>query len=449
MKQASAKKLHIISLFFIIGLIAIAIVGIGGFYSARKILKEYSFNSFTAIRESKKQQIETYFSQIRNQCQTFAADLMIVNAMHDFKKGYNTIQQELNYSESQLEAITTNLKEYYKNEYLARLNVNLEKRQTLQDYFGTMPEVTKLLQYLYISHNPNPVGQKDNLNNAGDGSYYSTVHAKYHPIIRNHLKKFKYYDIFLVDIEMGAIVYSCYKEVDFSTSLLTGPFKSSNIASLFSDIRESDVIDFTKLVDFKFYDPSYAKPASFIGTPIYDGDKKIGVLIFQIPVDQIDNITMNNEKWQETGFGKTGEAFLIGSDYLMRTDSRMLIENPDNYFDMLRSIGTPKNIIDKIKLLKSTILVQEVNSTASREVIRGNTNAIITENYLKELTLCAFTPVDLVDLKWGLLVEMDYKEVKEPVNTIAIWYLFLSLGAILIVLCIGFIVSRYITYKKL
>ena len=41
------------------------------------------------------------------------------------------------------------------------------------------------------------------------------------------------------------------------------------------------------LMDYDLYTPSYDAPAGFIASPIYEGDKKIGVLIFQMPLDRI------------------------------------------------------------------------------------------------------------------------------------------------------------------
>ena len=80
------------------------------------------------------------------------------------------------------------------------------------------------LQHLYISGNDHPTGKKSLLDDARDGSDYSKVHALYHPILRNFLEKFGYYDIFLLDATTGDMLYSVFKEVDFATSLLNGKY---------------------------------------------------------------------------------------------------------------------------------------------------------------------------------------------------------------------------------
>ena len=74
-------------------------------------------------------------------------------------------------------------------------------RQALRD-FSTAWHVmengqTEKLQNLYITSNPNPLGEKNKLNDAGDGSFYSMVHAKYHPWFNKFLTLRDYYDIFL------------------------------------------------------------------------------------------------------------------------------------------------------------------------------------------------------------------------------------------------------------
>ena len=78
------------------------------------------------------------------------------------------------------------------------------------------------LQYHYIAANPNPIGKKDLLNAAQDSSQYSRIHARYHPIFRNIIKRFGYYDMFLISPQ-GTIFYTVYKETDFTTNLTTGP----------------------------------------------------------------------------------------------------------------------------------------------------------------------------------------------------------------------------------
>ena len=147
---------------------------------------------------------------------------------------------------------------------------------------------------------------------------------------------------------------------DYATNLLAGPYKDTNFARAFREARNAPENEFVKLIDFEFYDPSYAAPASFIASPIFDGDKKIGVLVFQIPISGINRVMTGNYNWKNDGLGESGETYIAGSDYKMRNDSRFLIEEPDRYFELIEQIGTDKGVINQIKLHSTSIMFQEI-----------------------------------------------------------------------------------------
>ena len=91
------------------------------------------------------------------------------------------------------------------------------------------------------------------------------------------------------------IVYSVFKEADYATSLLTGPYANSNLGKAFQIARTAKAQSFTYLIDFSPYAPSYNAPASFIVSPIFEQDKLLGVAAFQMSVDQINNIMTNSQ----------------------------------------------------------------------------------------------------------------------------------------------------------
>ena len=176
------------------------------------------------------------------------------------------------------------------------------------------------------------------------------IHRRFHQFFRSTLKAQNFYDMFLIDGDSGDIVYSVFKETDFGTNLLKGPYAHSSLGRLFRKIRANHSPGFVFLEDFKQYPPSYNAPASFIGTPIYTkGGLFIGVLAAQISIDDINDFMTNKQQWKESGLGKTGEMYLIGDDKLMRSNSRFLTEDKENYLKVLAATHTPKNIIDKVQ----------------------------------------------------------------------------------------------------
>ena len=91
------------------------------------------------------------------------------------------------------------------------------------------------------------------------------------------------------------------------------------------------------MVDFDEYYPSYQSAASFLSAPIIDGDEPVGVLVFQIPIDQINTTMTNSGSWSSVGLGRSGETYMVSNDYSMRNDSRLLIEDRIAFLEICRS----------------------------------------------------------------------------------------------------------------
>lgn len=113
-------------------------------------------------------------------------------------------------------------------------------------------------------------------------------------------------------------MYSVFKEADYATSLLTGPYANSNLGKAFQIARTAKAPSFTYLIDFSPYAPSYNAPASFIVSPIFEQDKLLGVAAFQMPVDQINNIMTTHQNWRNMGLGESGETYMLGSELTLK-----------------------------------------------------------------------------------------------------------------------------------
>ena len=275
-------------------LLSIALVSSISIIIAQRELEKQAFNKLIATREIKAAEIENHFSQIRHQIETFSEKQMVISAMKDFATASKAIFEERNLTPEAEAALQTRVAEYYQGNFLPKLADNSKTTPHFTDYFPN-EESTQIIQDLYIENNPNQLGSKHKLARASDNSRYSDHHARYYPVLRNFLEKFGYYDIFLIDIDTGHIVYSVFKEADYATSLLTGPYANSNLGKAFQIARTAKAQSFTYLIDFSPYAPSYNSPASFIVSPIFEQDKILGVAAFQMPVGQINNIMTNNQ----------------------------------------------------------------------------------------------------------------------------------------------------------
>lgn len=402
--------------FFAVAFVSMAVIGVIAFYKGRNSLEQESFNRLTAVREMKANQIEDYFGQINDQLLTLSEDPTIIDAMKEFEAGFNSIATDLDMTETKMIPVNVSLDAYFNKEYLVRLNKNLTIPASLKDE-STDNRNARILQEIYIADNPNPVGSKFKMDDPGDGSRYSQTHKKYHPVIRNYLKKFGYYDVFLVD-EAGNVVYTCFKEVDFGTSLLTGPFVATNLAKSFRAANTSTDKNFVKLVDFAPYHPSYNAPASFIATPIYDGDNKIGVLIFQMPIDKINDVMTNKREWAQVGLGETGESYIVGDDFTLRNQSRFLIEDSADYFKMIKDIGLPDATIERIRNFNSSIGLQPVRTEGTEAALKGQTGAKIFPDYRGVPVLSAYKPLKIQGMHWAIMSEIDEAEAFSTIYTL-------------------------------
>ncbi|HPQ81657.1 MAG TPA: methyl-accepting chemotaxis protein, partial [bacterium] len=217
---------------------------------------------------------------------------------------------------------------------------------------------------------------------------------------RNVMRITGFKDLFLICAPHGHVMYTVAKEADLGTNLGAGPLNESNLAQLWRKVTETGRPYTT---DFKFYPPSDGM-AAFIGAPVFDASGKVyAVIAFQFDESKINAIMQRS-----TGLGKTGESYLVGSDYLMRTQSRLTKEN--------------------------TILKRDVRSFGVEQALAGKTGQSAYRDYRGEKVLGYFSP--LAGTPWAMITEIDLDEVEEPVyelrNTI-ILVCILSIVAVLIV----------------
>lgn len=354
----------IISLFALGGLIPLIAIGVLSYYSSSKALEEQAFNQLASIRDVKKNNINDWFKEREANMSQLAASPLVINALKEFK----VVFREL----------------------------GAEKARDL-----------------YIVKNPYPPGKKLEYLDAQDGSNYSKAHTRFHPFFKTFIEKYGYYDTFLVD-ENGDVLYTTYKEMDFGSNLVAGVYNATNIAKLFSDVNSANASANSasvKLVDFESYAPSNGDPAAFIASAVYDGNQKIGVLIFQLPLNKIDGVMQ-----ERSGLGETGETYLVGADKLMRSNSRFSE--------------------------KTTIFVQKVDTVSVKEAVEGKVDCKIIRDYRGIPVLSAYAPFKVMGLNWSILAEIDESEAFAAITTLRKWMIIIGLASAGFVAGLGILVVK-------
>ncbi|MEB3192426.1 MAG: adenylate/guanylate cyclase domain-containing protein [Snowella sp.] len=383
-----------------------------GYRSGKSNLNQRVFNQLTSVRASKAYQIESYFKTIHNHTETLSEDPSIESAMQAFSQAYQKLQ-----TAKIPNSFNKSIAQYYSQQFLPRL-VKSEGGDPIVTSYTPKNPASQYLQYYYIAANPYAVGKKQQLVNPKDGSDYSKVHQRYHPIFRNIIKKFGYYDMFLIDPQ-GNVVYTVFKETDFTSNFQTGPYKNSNLAVLNRAVQDTKERDYSKVVDFEPYAPSYGAPAAFIAAPLYQQSQLIGVLAFQLPVDEINKVMTGNRQWEADGLGKSGETYLVGRDFLMRSVSRFFEQDPKEYEETLKSRGVKEAVIRRINAYKTSILQQPVRTEAVIQALGGKQGTMIIDDYRGIPVLSSYAPLQLPELDWVILSEMDLAEAYAPIYSFA------------------------------
>lgn len=297
--------------------------------------------------------------------------------------------------EAKLVALLDNRKESLRNWYDAiegDIRVQADNPfvyQALKDFrygWTTLGDAqTTTLQTLYITDNPHPTGAKDELDMANDGSIYSSIHQEYHPYFRSFLRDRGYYDIFLFD-PAGNLVYTVFKELDYATNLEKGEWATSGLGDAFRAARDNPAAGKINFFDFAPYAPSADAPAAFMSIPILNDYGTLeGVLVFQMPIGTLNEI-MNSS----VGLGETGETYIVGSDRLMRSDSRFSET--------------------------STILARKVDTAPVQAALASEQGVMMTEDYRGIDVFAAYTSISLADTNWALLVEQDVDEALSAIQ---------------------------------
>ncbi len=303
-------------------------------------IRETAFARLEATAVIRKAELENYLENIRSDIRIFADSPIVIQATKDFTDAWNQLPSG---------------------------------------------EQTHYLQQSYIENNPYPLGQKDMLDQAGV-EYYDTLHGALHPWFRLFLKEKGYYDIFLFDLD-GNLIYSVFKENDYATNLLTGIWKDTDLGNAFRSAQESSQKQSIHFFDFRPYGPSYDAPASFISTPVYEGDQKIGVTVFQMPIDEINEIMTHS-----SGLGQTGETLIVGQDGLLRNDSPFSEEND--------------------------ILSSQIMSEAITRSFEGHNTTDQSSDYRGVELKVAATLLEFENTLWSVAAVQETEEIFASINAI-------------------------------
>ena len=211
----------------------------------------------------------------------------------------------------------------------------------------------------------------------------------FHRLLTDLNRELDFYDIFIVD-ESGDVIYTVAREADYQTNLVSGAYSNSGLGDVYRAIRAGKQF---AAVDFAPYAPSNGDPAAFLGVPLkVEGEQ--WMVATQMSIDGINQL-MN----LRSGMGESGETYLVGSDYRMRSDSFL---DPVGRTIQASFAGTVKN--------------NGVDSDAVKRALAGESGVETIIDYDGNPVVSAYSPIDMYGHRWALLSEIDVAEAEQPIK---------------------------------
>ena len=340
-----------------------------------------------ALRDCMRQALEEYSRSIDNDVSLLAGSPQTALALQQLTTAYAGHAAEVQADEGRVAALRGELGQYYTGQFGAEYGrQNAGAASPSDPWLARLDANAVALQYTYVQANQNPLGKKHLLDHLdGDSSTYGRLHRELQPWFRQLVERIGYYDVFLINTD-GTVIYTVFKELDFATSLTQGAHAQTGLAEAVKAAMAAPR-GTVRVTDFRRYPASYEAPAAFAASPVFAGDTLVGAIAVQLPLDRITRVMS-----QRAGLGETGEAFLVGADGLMRSDSHQDKEH--------RTVQA--SFKDAAK--------GTVSTDATKRAGQGENAVAHYLNYAEKAVIGAFSPVEFFGHRWTVCLEQQTSE---------------------------------------
>jgi class 3 adenylate cyclase len=417
----------LLMMLLVTSILSAAVVGAIGYQSGRSSLRAAVFDALTEIRQSQTRQLQGQIADLQNSLVVFTRGSTATEAIEAFAAGFDQLNNAT-ITPAQQQAIV----DYYKKEFAPAED---EQTGNQVDIDALLP-TTNAQKYLQANYTTpfTDFDQALNFNDARDGSAWSAASARFNDFFSQIVKRFEFEDALLLDTR-GNVVYSAYKGVDLGTNILTGPYKGGDLTDAYNKAMDSHAVDYVAVTDFGDYQPA-DEPTAWMVSPVGQQGRVEGVMALQFPISKINRLMTMDKRWEESGMGRTGETFIVGPDDLMRSDSRLFLEDPEAFKRDVINAGTPPDVAQESIRQQGTTLVQPVATEATQQAQKGQKGTLVADDYLGHETLQAYAPVDVPGLHWAVIAKIDTAEAFAPVSAFT-RTLVLSTVVIIFIVCLA------------
>jgi class 3 adenylate cyclase len=389
-------------------LASLALIGAVAYVSGRKTLMPVAAERMTQLREAQKRAVEMLFADLTDSLIVYTRGSTAEDAVTAFTAGFDQLADAPT-DPGEQQALET----YYTNKLIKPIQQTTGQKL---DMAALLPgsNAQKYLQTRYTVRSSATSPAPDD---AGDGSAWSAANARFNNYFHEIATRFEYRDAMLLDTR-GNVIYSVNKGPALGTNILTGPYRESNLRDAYEKAMAADAVDFVWITDFQPFQAAAGMPIAWLVSPINVGGKAAGVMALPLPISKVNRIMTADQHWKTAGMGATAETYLAGPDGLMRSDSRLFLQDPEKYQRDAVAAGTPPDIVAEALRWHGTTLVQPVQTEAFRAAQRGQTGTVMDTGYLGDHELAAYGPLEVPnsDLRWSILATRDSSEANSRIE---------------------------------
>lgn len=389
--------------FTLVAVAALSILLVGGlnFVAADELLVDGTADTLVRVGEARAKSIELGADRILGEVALAGSDPALADALEDLAGAFAATEDTLGPDEAEA------LDDWYRAQVVEPIAAVGLPAVSL-DEIAPDGDRARYLQYNYTA-----VEDRDDrrtVDDAGDGSPYSSAHARHHPYLRSLADALGFSDLLLIDAATDRIVYSTEKRIDFGTDLRTGPHSGSLLAHAVLEQVPRVRVGQAVAADFEVYLPGGGRSVLFGAVAVRSGTEVVGTLAVQVPVEALNNLTTAGGQWESVGLG-AGESYVVGADLILRSERRGWIEDPDGYLDALDADDT---IDDLIRGFGSPIGIQTVDTEAMEVALSGKVFDGPTSNDLGQATFTYARAIDVTGVPWVVVAEVPLDDARDP-----------------------------------
>ncbi len=252
---------------------------------------------------------------------------------------------------------------------------------------------------------------------------YEAIFNELDIFFKKNLELHEYHDVYLFCDSYGYVQYSVTRKQDFETYFRSGAYNDgSGLAKLWANVlkhREPAMVDFSEYC-------SNGEPSALIGSPVFDQKGEIfSVLAFLISAEQINPVLQ-----QKTVMGKDVATYLVGKDFLMRSDPEF------------------ENV--------PTILKTKADTVAVRKALKQESGTGMAKDYRGVKVLSSYSYLGLnkrhgtdfywaIDFDWAIISEINKTRAFAPIRALVLQISLVVLTLLVVSFIVGYFIARSIT----